>query len=472
MITFIVSLLALIGGYFVYGTIVERIFGVSDANETPAKRLADGVDYVEMDWKQAFLIQFLNIAGLGPIFGAVAGALWGPAAFMWIVFGCIFAGATHDYLAGMLSVRHDGATIAEVVGEYLGEGARKIMIVFSVVLLILVGVVFVNGPAGILNSLVPSVSTLKWVAIIMAYYIIATLVPVDKLIGKIYPLFGAALIFMGIGIAVMMFAKGYAGNIPELTFSNIHPKGTAIYPFLFITIACGAISGFHATQAPLMARCLRNEREGRRVFYGSMIAEGIIALIWAAAAMTFFDGGVEGLAVAGPAGVVVNTISSSMLGKVGGFLALLGVVACPITSGDTAFRSARLALADAAKFNQGPIKNRLIVAVPLFAVGIGLCFIDFGIIWRYFAWSNQTLATIALWAGAVYLAKNAKAHWIASIPATFMSAVVTTYIIIAPEGLKMSTAIGYPAGILAAVASMGLFLKKAREASAAQEAKA
>ncbi len=472
MITFIVSLLALIGGYFVYGTIVERIFGVSDANETPAKRLADGVDYVEMDWKQAFLIQFLNIAGLGPIFGAVAGALWGPAAFMWIVFGCIFAGATHDYLAGMLSVRHDGATIAEVVGEYLGEGARKIMIVFSVVLLILVGVVFVNGPAGILNSLVPSVSTLKWVAIIMAYYIIATLVPVDKLIGKIYPLFGAALIFMGIGIAVMMFAKGYATNIPELTFSNIHPKGTAIYPFLFITIACGAISGFHATQAPLMARCLRNEKEGRRVFYGSMIAEGIIALIWAAAAMTFFDGGVEGLAVAGPAGVVVNTISSSMLGKVGGFLALLGVVACPITSGDTAFRSARLALADAAKFNQGPIKNRLIVAVPLFAVGIGLCFIDFGIIWRYFAWSNQTLATIALWAGAVYLAKNAKAHWIASIPATFMSAVVTTYIIIAPEGLKMSTAVGYPVGILAAVASMGLFLKKAREASTAQEAKA
>ncbi len=472
MITFIVSLLALIGGYFVYGTIVERIFGVSDANETPAKRLADGVDYVEMDWKQAFLIQFLNIAGLGPIFGAVAGALWGPAAFMWIVFGCIFAGATHDYLAGMLSVRHDGATIAEVVGEYLGEGARKIMIVFSVVLLILVGVVFVNGPAGILNSLVPSVSTLKWVAIIMAYYIIATLVPVDKLIGKIYPLFGAALIFMGIGIAVMMFVKGYATNIPELTFSNIHPKGTAIYPFLFITIACGAISGFHATQAPLMARCLRNEKEGRRVFYGSMIAEGIIALIWAAAAMTFFDGGVEGLAVAGPAGVVVNTISSSMLGKVGGFLALLGVVACPITSGDTAFRSARLALADAAKFNQGPIKNRLIVAVPLFAVGIGLCFIDFGIIWRYFAWSNQTLATIALWAGAVYLAKNAKAHWIASIPATFMTAVVTTYIIIAPEGLKMSTAIGYPAGIIAAVVSMGLFLKKAREASAAQGAKA
>lgn len=472
MITFILSLLALIGGYFVYGTVVEKVFGINEKNVTPASRLADGVDYVEMDWKKAFLIQFLNIAGLGPIFGAVAGALWGPAAFMWIVFGCIFAGATHDYLAGMLSVRHDGATIAEVVGKYLGEGARKVMIVFSVVLLILVGVVFVNGPAGILNSLVPSVSTLTWVAIIMAYYILATLVPVDKLIGKIYPLFGAALIFMGIGIAVMMFVQGYAADIPELAFTNIHPKGTSIYPYLFITIACGAISGFHATQAPLMARCLKNEKEGKRVFYGSMIAEGIIALIWAAAAMTFFDGGVEGLAAAGPAGVVVNTISSSMLGKVGGALALLGVVACPITSGDTAFRSARLALADAAKYNQGPIKNRLIVAVPLFAVGIGLCFIDFGIIWRYFAWSNQTLATIALWAGAAYLAKESKCHWIASIPATFMTAVITTYIIIAPEGLKMSPSIGQPIGIIAAVVAMGLFMKKAKEGSSASAAKA
>lgn len=471
MITFILSLLALIVGYFVYGTFVEKVFGINEANTTPAKRLADGVDYVEMDWKKAFLIQFLNIAGLGPIFGAVAGALWGPAAFMWIVFGCIFAGATHDYLAGMLSVRHDGATIAEVVGKYLGEGARKIMIVFSVVLLVLVGVVFVNGPAGILNSIVPSVSTLTWVGIIMAYYIIATLVPVDKLIGKIYPFFGATLIFMAIGIAIMMFVKGYATSIPELTFKNIHPGGISVYPFLFITIACGAISGFHATQAPLMARCLRNEKEGRRVFYGSMIAEGIIALIWAAAAMTFFDGGVVGLAAAGPAGVVVNTISNSMLGKVGGALALLGVVACPITSGDTAFRSARLALADAAKYNQGPIKNRLIMAFPLFAIGIGLCFIDFNIIWRYFAWSNQTLATIALWAGAVYLAQEGKLHWIASIPATFMTAVITTYIIIAPEGLRMSDSIGTPIGIIAAILAMGAFMNKAKKLKSASEAR-
>ncbi|MGL4652294.1 carbon starvation CstA family protein [Cetobacterium sp.] len=458
MISFIGSLIALILGYVIYGKYVEKVFGVSD-KETPAVRLADGVDYVELDWKKAFLIQFLNIAGLGPIFGAVAGALWGPAAFLWIVFGCIFAGATHDYLSGMLSVRHDGATIAEIVGHYLGDNAKKLMRVFSVVLLVLVGVVFVNGPAGILENMT-SISSLTWVAVIIAYYMLATVLPVDKLIGKIYPIFGASLIIMGIGIGGGLIFQGY--NIPEISLVNLHPKGTSIYPYLFITIACGAISGFHATQSPLMARCMKREKEGRRVFYGSMIAEGVIALIWAAAAMSFF-GGTEGLMNAGPAGVVVNVISNSILGKVGGALALLGVVACPITSGDTAFRSARLAIADAINYKQGPIKNRFMIAIPLFTVGIGLCFIDFAIIWRYFAWSNQTLATIALWAGAVYLAKEDKNHWIATIPATFMTAVVTTYILIAPEGFRLSETIGYVAGIIGAVVALGLFLKKIKK---------
>lgn len=456
MISFIGSLIALILGYVIYGKYVEKVFGVSENRETPAVRLADGVDYVELDWKKAFLIQFLNIAGLGPIFGAVAGALWGPAAFLWIVFGCIFAGATHDYLSGMLSVRHDGATIAEIVGHYLGDNAKKIMRVFSVVLLVLVGVVFVNGPAGILASMT-NINTLTWVAVIVAYYMLATVLPVDKLIGKIYPIFGASLIIMGIGIGGGLILKGY--NIPEISMVNLHPKGTSIYPYLFITIACGAISGFHATQSPLMARCMKNEKEGRRIFYGSMIAEGVIALVWAAAAMTFF-GGTEGLMNAGPAGVVVNTISNSILGKVGGALALLGVVACPITSGDTAFRSARLAIADAINYKQGPVKNRFIIAIPLFAVGIGLCFIDFAIIWRYFAWANQTLATIALWAGAVYLANEGKNHWIATIPGVFMTAVVTTYILIAPEGFRLSETIGYVVGIAGAVIALGLFLKK------------
>ncbi|MGL5000567.1 MAG: carbon starvation CstA family protein [Cetobacterium sp.] len=455
MISFIVSLIALILGYVFYGKYVEKVFGVSD-KKTPAVRLADGVDYVELDWKKAFLIQFLNIAGLGPIFGAVAGALWGPAAFLWIVFGCIFAGATHDYLSGMLSVRHDGATIAEIVGHYLGDNAKKIMRVFSVILLVLVGVVFVNGPAGILSNMT-GINSLTWVGIIIAYYILATVLPVDKLIGKIYPIFGASLIIMGIGIGGGLIFQGY--NIPEISLTNLHPKGTSIYPYLFITIACGAISGFHATQSPLMARCMKDEKEGRKIFYGSMIAEGVIALVWAAAAMTFF-GGTEGLMNAGSAGVVVNTISNSILGKVGGALALLGVVACPITSGDTAFRSARLAIADAISYKQGPIKNRFVIALPLFAVGIGLCFIDFAIIWRYFAWSNQTLATIALWAGAVYLAREGKNHWIATVPGTFMTAVVTTYILIAPEGFKLSETIGYSVGIIGAIFALVLFLKK------------
>lgn len=456
MISFIGSLIALILGYVIYGKYVEKVFGINEKKETPAVRLADGVDYVELDWKKAFLIQFLNIAGLGPIFGAVAGALWGPAAFLWIVFGCIFAGATHDYLSGMLSLRHDGASIAEIVGQYLGENAKKIMRVFSVVLLILVGVVFVNGPAGILASMT-SINTLTWIAVIVAYYLLATVLPVDKLIGKIYPIFGASLIIMGIGIGGGLILKGY--NIPEISMVNLHPKGTSIYPYLFITIACGAISGFHATQSPLMARCMKNEKEGRRVFYGSMIAEGVIALVWAAAAMTFFNG-TEGLMNAGAAGVVVNTISNSILGKVGGALALLGVVACPITSGDTAFRSARLAIADAINYKQGPVKNRFVIAIPLFAVGIGLCFIDFAIIWRYFAWANQTLATIALWAGAVYLANEGKNHWIATIPGVFMTAVVTTYILIAPEGFRLSESVGYMVGIAGAILALGLFLRK------------
>lgn len=460
MLTFIISVLLLIGGYFIYGKFVEKVFGIDEQNLTPAQKFTDGVDYVEIDWKRAFLIQFLNIAGLGPIFGAVAGALWGPVAFLWIVFGCIFAGATHDYLAGMLSLRHDGATIAEIVGEYLGANAKNIMRIFSVVLLILVGVVFVNGPAGILNS-ITGIDRLIWVGIIIVYYLVATVLPVDKVIGKIYPIFGASLIIMGVGICAALFFKGY--QIPELSLANFHPKGTAVYPFLFITIACGAISGFHATQSPMMARCIKNEREGRKVFFGSMIAEGIIALIWAAAAMTFF-GGTEGLAAAGGAAVVVNIISNSLLGKVGGALALLGVVACPITSGDTAFRSARLAIADATNFKQGPIRNRFIISIPLFAVGIALCFINFSIIWRYFAWSNQTLATIALWAGAVYLSKNNKNHWIATIPATFMTAVITTYIIIAGEGFNLSASIGYPLGIVTAILAFSLFILKRRKA--------
>jgi carbon starvation protein CstA len=459
MITFFSAIILLILGYFIYGKFVENILGIDDSQATPAIEMEDGVDYIPMSWPRIFLIQFLNIAGLGPIFGAVAGALWGPAAFLWIVFGCIFAGATHDFLSGYLSMKHKGTSASEIVGIYLGETVKKIMRVFTVVLLILVGVVFVTGPAGLLANLT-SFDKGFWVIVIIAYYILATVLPVDKLIGKIYPIFGASLLIMAVGIAGGLVVKGY--NIPEITVANLHPKGTPIFPFLFITIACGAISGFHATQSPLMARCVRKQSEARRIFYGSMIAEGIIALIWAAAAMTFF-GGTEGLAAVlakGGAAVAVNEISTSLLGKFGGLLALLGVVACPITSGDTAFRSARLTIADSINYKQDSLVKRFSIALPLFAVGIALTFIDFNIIWRYFSWANQTLAMMMLWAGAAYLAKEDRNHWIASIPAAFMTIVTTAYIIQAPEGLKQSASIANPIGIAFGLIIFGLFLSK------------
>lgn len=468
---FILGIIVLIVGYLTYGKLVEKTFGVEEARQTPANAINDGVDYVPMSWPRVFLIQLLNIAGLGPIFGAIQGALFGPAAFLWIALGSIFAGGVHDYFSGMLSLRHEGQSISEIVGIYLGEGARKVMRVFSVVLLVLVGTVFMMGPVDLLSNL--ELFGLKsanvWLAIVLAYYFLATILPVDKIIGKLYPLFGFALLAMAVGIGGMLIIDGY--TLPEFTLSSLHPDKLPLWPMLFVTIACGAISGFHATQSPMMSRCMDNEVEGRKVFYGAMIAEGIIAMIWAAAAMAFF-GGVPQLGVAlaeggGPAGVV-NTISNSLLGPVGGLLAMLGVIAAPITSGDTAYRSARLTIADAAEYDQGPIKNRLLIAVPLFAVGFALTRIDFNIIWRYFAWSNQTLAMIVLWASAAFLVQNNKSHWIASAPATLMTGVSITYIMMAPEGFKLSAAISYPVGGIVAIGALAYFISKANKKSELQ----
>lgn len=462
MITFALSVAALVAGYFLYGRLTESVFRVDPSRPTPAKTLADGVDYVELKPAKAFLIQFLNIAGTGPIFGAIAGAMWGPAAFFWIVFGCIFGGAVHDFLVGMMSVRMGGATVAEIVGKTLGRFPKNFVRGFSIVLLILVGVIFIKSPADILHDLT-GWNTLIFVGIILAYYILATVLPLDKIIGKIYPIFGAVLLIMAVGIGVGMLVKGY--SIPEFRFENVHPQGKSIFPYLFISIACGAISGFHATQSPMMARCMGNEKQGRPVFYGAMITEGIVALIWAAAAMCFF-GSLEALGQAGPAAVVVNQISTGILGSVGGILAIIGVVACPITSGDTAFRSARLALADMFRFDQKPLKNRFLLALPLFAVGVTLCFINFDIVWRYFGWANQTLAAIALWAGAKYLADRGRGYWIALVPAVFMTVVVVCYILVAPEGflflfggldIKLAEWIGVGVGILAAIACLSCF---------------
>lgn len=458
MITFVVSLIALIAGYFTYGKLVEKIFGTEPSRKTPAYKLKDGVDYVPMGWKNIFLIQFLNIAGLGPIFGAVAGAMWGPVAFLWIVFGCIFGGAVHDFISGMISVRLDGLSIPEIIGKYLGNTIKQAMRYFTVGLMILVGAVFVMGPAKILDHLTHGsldfMNVTFWAIVIFIYYILATLLPIDKLIGKIYPFFGICLLFMALGILGALFY--YNAPIPELTIStlkNFHNQGDAmpIFPMMFVSIACGAISGFHATQSPLMARCLKNESMGRRVFYGAMVAEGIVALIWAAAAMSFF-GGVEQLNSTmvehkGNAAFVVTLISETWLGKIGSIFAILGVVAAPITSGDTALRSARLIVADFLKINQKPIYKRLLVSLPIFLICFLLLQIGFDIVWRYMAWSNQTLATVVLWAITFYLFSEKKLYIISLIPAIFMTFVCSTYIMIAPEGFHLNSSTAYTISI-------------------------
>ncbi|GET28835.1 carbon starvation protein A [Prolixibacter sp. SD074] len=465
MITFFISIVALVLGYMVYGKLMEKIFGADKNRETPAMSMNDGVDYMPLPKWKTFLIQFLNIAGLGPIFGAVAGAMWGPVAFLWIVLGSIFAGAVHDYFAGMLSVKHKGLSIPEIVGIYLGVGAKQFMRGFTVILMVIVGAVFIIGPAKILEGLTPESLTMNfWVWTVFVYYVLATMLPIDKIIGKIYPVFGFALLFMAVGLTAVLFVKGY--RIPELTlgsFTNFHdqPDKFPVFPMMFITIACGAISGFHSSQAPLMARCITNEKQGRGVFYGAMITEGIVALIWAAIGMAFYRGvgPLNDVMVAnnGNAAYVVNEISNSLLGKFGGALALLGVVAAPITSGDTAFRSARLIVADFLNFKQGPIRNRLMVSIPLFAVGYGLTLMNFAVIWRYFAWSNQTLAMVVLWAITVYLARENKFYWITLIPALFMTVVITSYLLFAPEGFGLSYAVSISAGLVFALAAAILF---------------
>ena len=464
MITFLVCITILCGGYFIYGTYVDKKVELNDENVTPALRLEDGVDYMPMPWYKVFLIQFLNIAGTGPIFGAVMGALFGPVSFLWITFGTIFAGGVHDYLTGVISMKHDGTSVSELVGIYLGDKMKVLMRIFSVVLLILVGTVFVTSPAGLLSSLT-GISNFTWVIVIIIYYIFATVLPVDKIIGKIYPVFGASLLFMALGLFVAIVIGDINGSmsIPEMTLKNMHPDGLPIFPFLFTTIACGAISGFHATQSPIMARCIRRESESKKVFYGAMVIEGIVALIWAAVTLTFFGDTLSiqnALAQSGGQSGVVSLLSKELLGPIGSILAIIGVVACPITSGDTAFRSARLTIADAFKFKSDSLLDRFKIAIPLFLVCILLTTIDFNIIWRYFAWSNQTLAMIVLWMSGVYLFKNNSNHWLATLPATFMSYVSIAYILQAPEGFRLPQLLSNVIGIIFAILLLILFITK------------
>lgn len=457
MISFFVCLALLIGGFAVYGKVAEKSFG-PDGRKPPALTLTDGSDYVPMSTARIFLIQLLNIAGLGPIFGALAGACWGSSVFLWITLGTLLGGGVHDYMVGMMSMRHKGASVSELTGTYLGSVMKQIMRVFSVVLLVLVGVTFSTGPANLLAMLTPQVLDAKfWLIVVLIYYFIATFVPIDKVIGKIYPIFGICLIVMALGVGGAILLGGY--HIPEITLANLHPKGTPIWPVMFISVACGAISGFHATQSPLMARCLTTEKDGRKVFYGAMVAEGIIALIWAAAGVAFYNG-TGGLltALGNGQSAVVYEICFTLLGPVGAVIAMIGVIACPISSADTAYRSARLTLADWFQYDQKPVKSRLILTIPLLGAGAVLTQIDVQIIWRYFSWSNQTLAMIALWAASVYLFRRKRLYWITALPAAFMSAVSCTYILMADEGLRLSTAIAYPTGLIFAALCLGTFV--------------
>ena len=493
MISFAISLLALVVGYLLYGKFVEHVFAPDD-RPTPAVANADGVDYMVLPGWKVFMIQFLNIAGTGPIFGAIMGAWYGPVAYLWIVLGCIFAGAVHDYFSGMLSVRHHGANLPELVGCYLGQNAKRVMLVFSVFLLMMVGVVFVYSPALILKDF--GWSTMGWVSVIFVYYMLATLLPIDKIIGKFYPIFAFALLFMAVALMVCLFIKMPA--IPELwsgaeamnrntpasllgatSFAAKNP----LFPCLFLTIACGAISGFHATQSPLMARCLDSEFKGRRIFYGSMVTEGIVALIWATVSMYFFyyggwrevvgpdvanaflaqaDGG-KTLVQFFNAPNVVEKVCTGWLGVFGGVLAVFGVVAAPITSGDTAFRSARLIIADALGVSQKSVAKRFSIAVPMFVAAIALLAWQIGnpdgfnTIWQWFGWSNQTLSVFTLWAITVYLVQEKKSFVLTRVPAVFMTVVCGTFLLVSPMAFGLGATIGYTGSVVILVAACVCF---------------
>lgn len=467
MVTFTLALLLLVGGYFLYGRYVERVFSPDASRLTPAITQADGVDFIRMpNWK-IFMIQFLNIAGLGPIFGAIMGAQFGTASYLWIVLGTIFAGAVHDYFSGMLSIRHGGESLPEIIGRFLGGRTKNIFCVFAMILMVLVGAVFVSGPAELLAGMTPAVlDAFFWIIVIFLYYVLATLMPVDKIIGRFYPIFAIALLFMALGILFVLYVK--LPDLPEM-WEGFGTKYDAnpIFPMMFISIACGAISGFHATQSPLMARCMGNEKHGRPIFYGAMVAEGVVALIWAAAATWFFQENgiidqVTGKAFSGAA--VATRISNDWLGTFGGILAILGIVAAPITSGDTALRSARLIMADFLHLEQKRIRNRLIICIPLFIVTIAILIYSltdangFKIIWRYFAWCNQTMAVFTLWAITVYLTLKRKNLYITLLPALLMTCVCSTYICIAPEGLSLSHAWGYAIGGICTLVGLVWFL--------------
>ncbi len=468
MLFFFACVGVLILGYFTYGVLVERIFVPEPDRKTPCWTREDGVDYINMPTWKVFFIQLLDIAGLGPIFGPILGALYGPQALLWVVIGSIFAGGVHDYFSGMLSVRSGGKSIPEVVGDMMGMTARQVMRVFSVVLLLLVGVVFILGPAKLLSAMT-GFNVQLLVFCIFVYYFIATILPIDKIIGQLYPIFGALLLFMTFGVLGGLIFGGYE-LIPNLDFTaNVHPNDLPLWPLLFITLSCGAISGFHSTQSPLMARCIRNENKGRMVFYGAMIVEGIIALIWVTAGISFYESSdaLQAVIASGSPSAVVNEVCNTLLGAFGGFLAILGVVILPITSGDTAFRSTRLILAETFRLDQKDVMKRLMIAIPLFIVAFFITKVEFSVVWRYFGWSNQMLSMMVLWSAAIWLVQRSKFHWIATIPAVFMTAVDAAFILQAKIGLGLDPSISNIAAVVIAAGALFAFLRFAKPSDTA-----
>ena len=520
MLWFFFCVLVLILGYAVYGKIIEKIFVINPKRQTPAYQVNDGVDYMPMSKTKIWLIQLLNIAGTGPIFGPILGALYGPVAMLWIVIGCIFAGAVHDYFCGMLSIRHGGATMPYLAGKFLGRPVKVFINVLALVLLLLVGVVFVASPAQLMGTITMDVMGASqgalqlgdaeavhkaveaggltvwgmdkatvvsvWTAIIFAYYILATLLPIDKIIGRIYPLFGALLLFMSVGMVYGLVSAHFSAVDPIEFFRTIDADGQGltldkftqnfqvkgdvpIWPLLFLTISCGALSGFHATQTPLMARCAENEKEGRFIFYGAMITEGIIALVWCMVGLAFYENpqALQDAIAAGSPSKVVYDSSLHFLGFVGGIFAVLGVVVLPITSGDTAFRAARLQLAEIFKIDQRSLTKRLFIAVPLFVLGYFVSTIDFSVLWRYFTWANQMTAMVMLWTAAAYLYRYHKFHWVASIPAWFITTVCATYLYYNKIGFgldyQLSVYLGFATTIVCVVLFFAL-VKRSNEA--------
>jgi carbon starvation protein CstA len=474
MIIFFICITILILGYKFYSPFVEKQAGIDSTVATPQSRFSEGVDYVPIHPVRAFLIQFLNIAGVGPIFGPILGAIYGPVALVWIVIGNVLGGAVHDYFSGVMSIKEDGKSLPEIAGHYYNIVFKSVMLLFTAMLLFFVGVVFIMSPAGLLSNLDAFQDTFLanntfWVLVILGYYFLATLLPIDKIITKFYPIFGLLMIVMTSMIAIALLID--APNLPiagdflaYFTTDHAHdflapnPDGLPVWPLLFITITCGAISGFHSTQAPIIARCLTNEKYVRPVYYGAMVCEGAVACVWALAGIAAFPEGYAGLKamldIGGP-GLVVNHIANSYLGVFGGIMAIIAVAVFPITSGDTAFRSLRLTIVDAFNIPQS-IRNRLLLAVPILTIAYFMTKLDFTVIWRYFAFSNMLLSTSVLWLATKYLFDRGTFHWIASIPAVLTTGVTVSYIMTAAIGFNLTADLGRPIG--AVVVVIGLVL--------------